>query len=186
MTKMQVKPTERGLIRLFSVDLPPEKIKAFNTRTFDDDGDQTSWPLYDALGPNYLDEDFIEYFDVADLEGIGLTGYMTQGLGIADSEIAQDAARLSTLKGHVLIVFSAAFDGIGQTLNPRAPLRWIGTYTEEASKVSFPTLHSDAAKGTLAPPPPEQTNPHLTLLWAILALPVLALIVGTVIYGVTR
>lgn len=186
MMRMEVKSTERGLIRLFAVDLPPEDASAFNTRRFDQDGEQISWPLWDALEPAYLDEDFIEYFDVDDLEEMGLTGYMTEGLGIATEDVAQDAARLSAIKGHVLIVLSAAFDGVAQTLTPRTPLRWIGTYREEKAPVSFQPLPTKAAEGIVAPEVPKQTNPHLTVLWAVLALPILALILGAVVYGVTR
>ena len=181
MTKMQVKPTERGLVRLFVVDLPPEEIKAFNTHATD-----TAWPLKDALGATDLDEKRIEFIDVKDLDDLGLSGYMTEGLGIAEKDITPDANRLDALTGHVLIVHSAAFLGNTQTLTPRTPLRWIGTYAEETAPMQFQPLQADAAKGTLASPPPKQTNPHLTLLWAILALPILALIVGAVIYGVTR
>ena len=181
MTRMQVKPTERGLIRLFAVDLPPEDIKAFNTHATD-----IGWPLKDALGATDLDENRIEFFDVKDLDDLGLSGYMVEGLGVAEKDITTDAARLDALTGHVLIVHSAAFLGNAQFLTPRAPLRWIGSYAEETAPVHFQHLQTDAAKGNLAPPPPKQTNPHLTLLWAILALPILALIVGAVIYGVTR
>ena len=181
MTRMQVKPNERGLIRLFTIDLPPEEINAFTTHAAD-----SGWPLKDSLGATDLDENRIELFDVKDLDDLGLSGYMTEGLGVAEQDITPDAMRLDALTGHVLIVHSAAFLGNAQSLAPRAPLRWMGTYSEEAAAVSFPPLPSGAAKGTLASPPPKQTNPHLTLLWAILALPVLALIVGAVIYGVTR
>jgi len=175
MTRMQVKPTERGLIRLFVVDLPPEEIKAFNTHATD-----TGWPLQQALGATDLDPARIELFHINDLDDLGLSGYMTEGLGIADKDITPDAARLDALTGHVLIVQSAAFLGNAQTLTPRAPLRWIGTYAEESAPVQFQPLKTDAAKGTLAAPPPKQANPHLTLLWAILALPVLVAILVAV------
>ncbi|WP_127114740.1 hypothetical protein [Shimia sediminis] len=181
MTRMQVTPTEHGLIRLFAVDLPLEDIKPFHTHT-----DDAVWPVQEALGASDLDPARVELFDVADLDELGLTGYMTEGLGIAASDLATDAARLDGLTGHVLIVFSAAFRSTAQSLTPRAPLRWIGTYAEEAAHVRFQPLPTDAAKGILSAAPPKTANPHLTLLWALLALPVLALIVGAVIYGVTR
>ncbi|SHI95257.1 hypothetical protein SAMN05444000_10431 [Shimia gijangensis] len=183
---MEVTPTENGLIRLFSVDLPPEEITLFRTRSFDKDGEQSSWPLWDALDPTYLDEDFIEFCDIASLEDLGLTGYMTEGLGVSEVDVAQDAARLSAITGHVLIVFSSAFDGIAQTLTPRAPLRWIGTYREDKAPVVFAPLPSEAAKGILAPAAPAHPSPHLTLIWALLALPIVALFLAAVIYGVTR
>lgn len=179
--RMQVKSGERGLVRLFAVDLPSEEIPSFSSRS-----KPGNWPLRDALGAMHLDEAFVECFDVADLEELGLVGYMSEGLGLPEAELQQDAARLSGLKGYVLIVLSAAFDSTAQTLTPRAPLRWIGTYAEETAPVSFDPLPSDAAKGIITPETPKHANPHLTVLWAVLALPVLALVIGAVIYGVTR
>lgn len=181
MTRMQVSSTEHGQIRLFSVDVPPEEADAFFTQT-----DQGDWPFRDALGAQDLDAARFEHFDVDDLEGWGLTGYMIEGLGIDEDEVDEDAARLSSLRGRMVIVYSSAFGGVDQTLTPRAPLRWIGTYAEDREPVSFAPLPSKSAKGTLAAGAPKQSNPHLTLLWVVLALPVLALIVGAVIYGVTR
>lgn len=182
MTRMEVTSTERGLIRLFALDLPPEEIAAFAAP-----GPQGRWPLRDSLGASDLDQDHVECFDIADLEELGLGGYMTEGLGIAADEIARDGARLANLSGPVVIVFSAAFAGIAQTLTPRAPLRWIGTYREDSAPVRFQPLPDASARGNLAPArSAPANNPHLTLLWAILALPVLALVIFTAIYGVTR
>ena len=184
MTRMEVKSTERGMIRLFMVDLPPEDLNSFNTRSVG--GGIDAWPLRDSLGAGFLDQDFVEYFDISDLEELGLMGYMTEGLGIAAKDVEQDTARLANLSGQVLIVFSAAFDGKAQTLTPKAPLRWIGTYREDAAPVTFSPLPDASAKGIGAPVATPPNNPHLTVLWAVLALPVLALILGAVIYGATR
>ncbi|WP_299352535.1 hypothetical protein [uncultured Shimia sp.] len=177
MTRMEVTSTEHGHIRLFSVDLPSDDLAAFFTHS-----DQDVWPFRDALGAKQLDEGFTEYFDVADLEGLGLIGYMTEGLGIDEDEVDEDAQRLSSLSGHVVIVYSSAFCGVAQTLTPRAPLRWIGTYREDGASVSFAPLPSKAAKGILASGAPKHANAHLNVLLAILALPVLAAILATVYF----
>ncbi|WP_243614530.1 hypothetical protein [Shimia aestuarii] len=185
MTRMEVKSGEHGLIRLFSVDLPPEQLAAFNSRSLDEDNDKSGWPLRDALGAGYLDEDFIEYFDVADLEEIGLTGYMTEGLGIAEADVAADAARLSKIEGHVLIVHSNAFDGIAQTLTPAAPLRWIGTWSEDKPPVQYKPLPNPDPEAHLEPrgeTRPEMT-PHTRVLFAIFALPILLLGLGGTLYA---
>lgn len=182
MTRMAVKSTEHGVIRLFAVDLPAEDVAAFRAR-----GAQGDWPLRDSLGATHLDQDHIECFDLADLEELGLAGYMTEGLGIAADDIALDSARLGNLSGPVLIVFSTAFGGIAQTLTPRAPLRWIGTYREDSAPVTFAPLPDASARGSMAPARSAPSgHPHLTLLWAILALPVLVLVIGAAIYGATR
>ncbi len=145
--RFEVKENERGIVRLFAVDLPAQEIERFAERDYEADVDDPPWPLQDALGVTYLDEDFVELFPVEDLTGLGLTGYMTEGLGIAEADVDQDRARLEGLKGHLLFVFSSAFGGFADTLRPRAPLRWVGTYVEETAPVTFEPLSSEAARG---------------------------------------
>ncbi|MBO9478411.1 hypothetical protein J7382_12765 [Shimia sp. R11_0] len=185
---MQVTDSERGLVRLFALDLPSEEITAFREPVYDTDGDITDWPLQRALGFTYLDEDFIEIFPISDLEDLGLTGYMVQGLGIAEADVKEDAARLSSQKGWILVVLSSAFEGAAQTLSPQSPLRWIGTYKEEGAPVSFEALPDASAKGG-APtqgsvPPTPQGNPHLTLLLALFTLPLAALLLGLFLWWI--
>ena len=144
---MQISASEHGVVRIFAVDLPKAEIEVFNRQI---PGKADDWPLRDALGATTLDPDQIDYFDVKDLDDLGLVGYLTEGLGIAEQDIEQDAARLSAITGQVLIVNSAAFRGTAQTLSPHAPLRWIGTYTEEAAEISTVPLTSDAARGNIS------------------------------------
>ena len=156
--RFEVRADERGVVRLFAVDLPPEQIKGFAEPDYKTDPDEAPWALKEALGAEYLDSDFIELFPVSDLTGVGLPGYRTEGLGIAEGDVASDRARLEAVSGHVLIVVSSAFGGFAQTIRPRAPLRWIGTSVEETAPVRFEPLPSEAAKGevtTAAKPRPS-------------------------------
>ncbi|MDA5558300.1 hypothetical protein [Shimia sp. MMG029] len=184
---MRVSATERGLVRLFAVDLPGEEIENFRTPKINSDGELADWPLDDALGFSFLDEDFIELFPVSDLEDLGLTGYMVEGLGIAQKDVDEDATRLAAQKGWVLVVLSAAFGGVAQTLTPKSPLRWIGTYKEEAAPIQFTPLPDTSAKGAPLPPEtdpaptPAQRSPYLTLLVALVALPLCAAFLGLLI-----
>lgn len=175
---MRVAASERGLVRLFAVDLPSDEVEAFREVVTDEDGAVIDWPLAAALGASDLDEDFIELFNVNDLEGLGLPGYMVQGLGISEHDVMEDVRRLSAQRGWILVVLSSAFGRSEQKLAPRRPLRWLGTYKEESARVRYDPLPSAGAQGApLAPPAPEaQKNPYKTVLLAILALPVAALI----------
>ena len=145
--RFEISAGERGVVRLFAVDLPPEQIEAFAEPDYEANADDPPWPLKDALGAEHLDADFIELFPIGDLKGVGLPGYMTEGLGIAEKDVKADRARLEAMGGHVLIVLSAAFGGVEQTIKPRAPLRWIGTYVEESAPVQFRPLPSESATG---------------------------------------
>lgn len=171
--RFDVHSGERGIVRLFQVGLPAEEVDAFAGEG------ETGWPLKEALGAQSLNADYIELFPVSDLKGVGLAGYMAEGLGIDETEIAADRTRLDALGGHVLLVMSAAFGGTAQTLRPKAPLRWVGTYTEDTAPVKFEPLPSEAAKGTLAGPgaPPQAPSRRShALIWLIAGL-----IVGAVV-----
>ncbi|MCW8842144.1 MAG: hypothetical protein OQK00_01880 [Rhodobacteraceae bacterium] len=184
MTKMQVKSGEHGLIRLFAIDPADEPPLMSTEPDWDADHTDPPWPLRDALGAEYLDSDFIEVFDVADLTGVGLPGYMIQGLGIPEQDIAPDRGRLDALTGHVLIVLSSAFGGFEQTLTPRAPLRWIGTWREEKAPIHFEPLPNPEPAPHLVPRGEKaEMTPHTRVLFAILALPILLLGLGGTLYA---
>lgn len=141
--RFEVRGDEHGLVRLFLVDIPPGEVDGFDPAA--------------ALGIEKLDPGQIEVFPLTDLKGLGLSGYMREGLGIAEEEI--DAARLDALEGVVFVLRSAAFEGATLTLAPRAPLRWIGTYREETAPVSFERLPDASARGAVAPEEPAEKRP---------------------------
>ncbi|MEL6684625.1 MAG: hypothetical protein AAFN63_05580 [Pseudomonadota bacterium] len=138
-----VKATERGVIRIFTANLTTEQAQRF-TESPDED---TPAPIHRALGVTHLDSDFVELFPLSNLGGLGLAGYLTEGLGVAEADVKPNAARLNAMSGQVLIVLSQAFGGFETTITPTAPLKWIGTYTEEGASVKFEPLPSDGAKG---------------------------------------
>ncbi len=165
--RFEVKSGERGIVRIFAVDLPADQIKGFDAAA--------------ALGVDALDAAGVELFPVSDLKEIGLSGYMHEGLGIAAEEL--DVARLDALQGYVLVVLSAAFEGEAAILTPRSPLRWIGTYTEETASVKFAPLPSDSARGnivTQTKPPPSDAAMSGRV--AMIALLVIFAITGLMIW----
>jgi hypothetical protein len=185
MTRMEVKSGERGLVRLFAIDPAHEPPLMSSEPDWEADADDPPWPLRDALGAKYLDSDFIELFDVADLSDLGLANYMIEGLGIPREDVEPDRARLEALSGHILIVLSSAFGEFAQTLSPRAPLRWIGTWSEDRPPVHYKPLPNPEPAPHLTPrgePKPEMT-PHTRVLFAILALPILLLDLGGTLYA---
>jgi len=133
--RFEVLATEHGMVRLFAVDLPKDEIAGLDVAA--------------SLGVGRLDPERFELFALDDLKGLGLAGYMHEGLGISRAEL--DVARLDALEGHVLILRSAAFGGQAVVLTPRAPLRWIGTYAEETAPVQFTPLPAASAQGVVTP-----------------------------------
>lgn len=145
---MQIDPnyvssSEIGVLRLYAIDLAPEKITDFTEQP---SGEGEVWPLKDALGATDLDADCVDVFDVATLEQIGLSGYLVAGNGIAEADVAPYEDMLNSLQGHVAIVLSAAFGGFEGTLNPTPPLRYIAAFREEGAPVTFKPLPDDGAK----------------------------------------
>jgi hypothetical protein len=174
--RFEIKENEHGIVRLFTVDLPEAELDDFAEAK----GDGPS-PLQEALGVSDLNTDFVELFPVSALEGLGLTGYMVEGLGIAEADVNEDRARLEAIEGPVLVVLSSAFGGTPQTLTPKPPLRWVGTYTEERAAVNFKPLPAESAKGTTGGKPPP-SDAAMSGRVASIALLVLFLLVAVVVW----
>jgi len=177
----QVKANERGVIRVFVVNLTADQVEGFLTDP--DDGSIPS-PASRALGVTHLDPEFVELFALGNLDGLGLAGYLTDGLGVAEADVKPYASRLNAMTGFVLIVLSKAFGGQEATIKPTAPLKWIGTYTEEGASISFEPLTSEAATGTLseAAPKPPKSDARVGGMIAMYALIAMFAFVGLIIW----
>ncbi len=175
-----VTATERGVIRIFIANLTTEQAASFT----ESPDENTPAPINRALGVTYLDSDFVELFPLSNLEGVGLAGYLTEGLGVAAADVKPHASRLNAMSGHVLIVLSSAFGGHEATITPTAPLKWIGTYTEEGASVKFEPLPSDGAKGSQDAPigKPPKSDARVGGMIAMYALIAMFAFVGLIIW----
>lgn len=148
---IDIRASEREVIRVFSLDLDEAEIEDFVTR--DADG---HWPLRAALHAERLDPDRVEVFPVSDLSGIGLSGYLIDGLGIDERDVAEMRGVVDSLKGHVMILGSPAFCGIAQRILPEPPISLVATFRERPALRAVEPLRSDAAEG---PPIPTASGP---------------------------
>ena len=152
MSAIQVPAHESGVVRLFAVELPDAEIDGFASKNWsaydaaDDDAEGPPWPLRDALGADYLDDAHVEVIAVGDVAAIGLSTYMTEGLGLAEDEISKDRSRIDTVRGHVVVITSPAFGGLPQTLDPELPLRLVGTFREVAADPVIGTIETPSAQ----------------------------------------
>ncbi|MFC3084856.1 hypothetical protein [Tabrizicola soli] len=150
MTPLAIPAHERHGIRVFAAALSPEEMQ------------RDKAGLVAALfGDPDLDPAHVELFDTADLAGVGLAGYLAEGLGVSDAALAPDRARLEAVRGPVLILHSRALHGRAVTLIPDPRLTLLAGYTEERPPVHFEPLPSDAAKGSLTAPGPSAPAPRL-------------------------
>jgi hypothetical protein len=92
----------------------------------------------------------IELFDLADLGAMPLSEYLTEGHGIAETDLRDMRGQLDGLKGRVLILPSRAFRGQAMKLRVGGALRLVGRFEEEVSPVSFAPLPAEGARGTVA------------------------------------
>ncbi|MCF2904734.1 hypothetical protein L0666_07025 [Octadecabacter sp. CECT 8868] len=173
---------EKGLYRLYSVDLTADYIAAFADPNYSGD-DDTVWPLKEALGATHLDEDFVEVFDVADLADMGLAQYMITGNGVAEADIEPYRELLDGITGYVVMVATSAFGGVEQTLVPVAPLRYIAAFKEDGMEVTFEPLPNPDPQAVIedAPLKKKPSDAAMSGRIATIALLVMAVLVWVMI-----
>ena len=149
MTSVSIPAHDQHGLRVFTARLTPEDLRRDKAAL-----------VADLLRDPDLDPAFVEIFDLADLSGVGLAGYLTEGLGVPDAAVAADRTRLDALPGPVLILLSKALHGRAVTLTPDPRLTLQGSYVEDRPPVHFEPLPSAAARGVLTPDLPPDRRPQ--------------------------
>ncbi|MGY3437855.1 MULTISPECIES: hypothetical protein [unclassified Marinovum] len=158
---LEIPAGEHGLVRVFTLDLPLDDAEPLL--------EDEARAMTKMTGATSLDPDHIDLFDMNDLSGMPLTDYLAEGHGIAEDELAPLRAQLDRVKGRVIVMRSAAFEGLGQKMRVTKPLRWIATFGEARDPVPLEKLHSDSATGpipdtpTPAPEPSRQPKPGVII-----------------------
>lgn len=176
---LKIARNEVGVVRLFQVDISHSDLDRIQNPK--PDMPPTAAAIADLVGLDWIETDYAELFDVQDLEGLGLADYLVQGLGVADSDLADVRTTLEHVEGIVLILYSRAFDGDELTINPRRALQLLGVFQEAGTDITFKNLPSAAASepSNLGAPP---THPHLNVIKAMFILPAICLVVGLLIW----
>ncbi|MBO9411616.1 MULTISPECIES: hypothetical protein [unclassified Ruegeria] len=165
MSNLTVAPHERGVIRLFTLDMRAEEAKFLREPGAADQ----------VLGVDGLDRGQIDVFPVSDLEDLGLYGYLHEGGGVSEDQL--NRTMLDAIEGWVMAVRSAAFHGKAAKLNPDPRVRLLGLYTEEATNWSGGMIEAESAKPFSAPQNPVENNAPRRIGSALLAV-IALLIVG--------
>jgi len=143
---------EHGLIRVFAISRPPVDITSTISR-------QGKAAVAENLLGHPLPEGEFELFPMADLSGVGLSGYLSEGYAVPADQIAKHRRKLDALDGYVLLVFSKAFDGAEITLSPGPDLTLIGTFGETQPDMTIGTIDSDAARAYSGVPQQTPASP---------------------------
>lgn len=151
---MRVEPHERGRLHVFAVN----QSEAAVAQRFapPDTGADRLQPdpalLTDLTGANGLDPKGAELVPLEDLQGLGLSGYLTEGLDVAADAVASDKRRLDALEGYALLLNSQAFRGQAFALGETASLTHIASFDQPGTDWSSTgNIPSEAAKPHSAP-----------------------------------
>lgn len=178
-----------GRIDVFALDLDAALAESFAAANPASDDPQASWPLRAALGADFLDPEGVELVRLADLSGLGLAGYLTDGWGAKPAEVAAVRPALDALTGHAVLLRARAYGGLAQTLTPRAPLTHIATLTEVAAAAPGPAVTAESAERTAeapdaAPPAPDGSGTPLPVIaGGLIAAAVLVLVLSLSLGG---
>ncbi|MHA6344707.1 aspartate carbamoyltransferase catalytic subunit [Roseivivax sp. CAU 1761] len=179
MTSMEIRGAERGLVRIFHLDLPAEAVERFTA-----EAGTGEWPLQYALGADRLKPALIDIVRIRDLGAMALSSYLAEAHNLSGPEFEQARPQLDALTGHVVILPSAAFDATAQTLQVQAPLRWIGTFSEPAATPTGRIPKPEAARGSTGgagkAAPARGGSGLLKIVLAAVALVILAVLVFAV------
>ena len=170
---LRVRAGEAGVVRLFALDLPPEQARFLRDAA----------AAAQALGVEALDPAQVEVFPVADLDGLGLEGYLAEGFGIGEDQLAPDRDPLREVAGWVMVVRSRAFAGKGAQLRPAPGIRPLGAYAEPG--VDWSGGHLEAASahiGSGRRKPPRQARAEARAIGASIFTGVMIAIIALVIW----
>lgn len=167
---------EQRMIHVFDLGMRPEQARFL----------REPGALAQVLGIEDIDLDHVEIFPVSDLEDLGLVGYLRDGCGIPNEQLASDTQKLTAIEGYVLLLRSRALRGEETRLTPARQIRHIGGYSEVgadwASLPSHPDDTPDSAKLYSAPrPSPREARSRARRIGATIFAIVMALILFAVL-----
>lgn len=173
---LTVPPGERRVVRLFRLDMPPEQVRFLR---------EEPAALADKLGVDHIDPAHADIIRIADLEEVGLSGYLVDGIGVDPAEIAPDRARLDAMEGHALVLLSRALGDEGAKINPGSGVDLVATYGQVATDWTAQPMQAESARpgsGTRIAPRKERARTRriggaiFAAVMAIIALVILAVL----------
>lgn len=151
---MRVEPYERGRLHVFAVNRPKSEIaNVFEPAETGADRLQPKAELLaDLTGFNGLEPAGAELIPLADLEGLGLSGYLIEGLDIPAANLEGSKRKLDALEGYALLLSSHAFQGRSFALAENASLTHIVSLTQPGTDWSSAgAIETEAARPHTGP-----------------------------------
>lgn len=138
---LTVSQHEFGTVRVFTTALDAE-----------DASNITAQNVHKLLGEVTLKSEKVEVVPTRALEGLGLTGYLREGYGVARKDLAGRAAQLDSVTGLLVMIPASAFGGEAQIIDPHPSMRFLGLFHEDKATPPRPMSVPEAATGTLESP----------------------------------
>lgn len=161
-------------IWVFTAALDPVEFEVFSQV-----GD--TYPLAEALGLPGLGPASVETFLGEDIAEYGLDRYLTEAHGMDHASVAPEAARLTALRGPVVLLFARDLPAGIDRLDPRPPLAFVGRYdARDQLAPAAPHLSRDSTEGFIPGPAGPTSGPRLLaplLMFTLTALIALAALV---------
>ncbi|WP_158969096.1 hypothetical protein [Chachezhania sediminis] len=132
---------EAGAIRVYALQMPAEQVRFLSE----------PGALEQVLGVAELDRAQVDIFQVRDLEEVGIAGYLVDGCGVPEEQVAEAAPRLNALDGAVMIVRSRAFGGKPADLTLHAGVVPVAFFTEPPAAGAEPMPDFESARPGGAP-----------------------------------
>lgn len=142
MSQIEVKAGEHGVVRVLAAELPMDEVRARYDKTGCD-------RLAALFGIEEIDPDYVDLIDPSGADGLALSTYLVDGIGLPEELVAPEAAKLDALGKPALVISSPAFKGEAVKLNIQRPFELVATFEEPVSVPSMEPLRSAGAVGTL-------------------------------------
>lgn len=182
---MRVDPHERGRLHVFAVNQSEKTVaeRFAPPETGPDRLQPDPALLADLTGATGLDPKGAELVPLDDLEGLGLSGYLTEGLDIARDAVGTNKLRLDALEGYALLLSSQAFKGQAFALGETADLTHIASFDQPGTDWSSAgKIPSEAAKPHSAPTAEASSEPNRSQRMGSAIIAVFVLIIISVIW----
>ncbi len=139
---LEVPAGESSVVRVFHLDLAREHVRFLR--------DEPA-AMADILGVGALDTAQADLLRLSDLGPVGLAGYLSEGMGVPETAVAADTARLKSLNGHVLVLRSGAFDPKGERIAPKPGVSLVARYGEPKTDWRGGTIQTRSARPHTSP-----------------------------------
>ncbi|MBY5973457.1 hypothetical protein KUV28_13940 [Ferrimonas balearica] len=160
-------PADRSAVYLLAVDPEaPQMAALLAPRRLNG---ETGATLAALLGLPPEAEDELELVNPADLEGVGLSGYLTEGLGLDPEEVTPDRPRLDAVTAPVVLLRGRLTGLEDRVLPLPRGLSLLGRYDADYTPIGLGQIPTrTATAGTLPPPQGPLPGPfRLSRPWQI-------------------